>query len=412
MVSSPGNHSPDALWPILHAFLAWLEKTGYESYDPYDLWSTRFGVQARRLYYANTWLGLPFIAPVILLDTLIPSSRSLFVKKQRFAIADAHLALAFLNLYQTTGEEHYRLKATDLCDDMLQTSATGYHGHGWGYPFDWQACDRFMPRNTPFSTTTPYCFEAFLSLFNTTQDTRYLQVAESITRFLCEDLNDTPTSETAAACSYSPIDRLKIVNASAYRAFVLFEASASTGIGDCRPQAQRNLNFVLQSQREDGSWLYAMDSPAEAFIDHFHTCFVLKNLYKLNRHLHSIEVEQAIHRGYAYYRRELFDTDGMPKSFAIEPRTQIARLELYNVAEAIALGVLLQQEIPDAFEVAVQLASQVGQHYQLRDGHFVTRVYVGGLKHTLPFIRWSQAQLFYALTTLLVAVAAKEKSVT
>jgi hypothetical protein len=36
----------------------------------------------------------------------------------------------------------------------------------------------------------------------------------------------------------------------------------------------------------------------------------------------------------------------------------------------------------------------------------VTRVYLGGIKHTVPFIRWPQSQLFLALTNLLLASVA------
>ena len=46
--------------------------------------------------------------------------------------------------------------------------------------------------------------------------------------------------------------------------------------------AERNLNFVLRSQQADGSWYYAADGVRD-FVDHFHTCFVLKALAKIER---------------------------------------------------------------------------------------------------------------------------------
>ena len=83
---------------------------------------------------------------------------------------------------------------------------------------------------------------------------------------------------------------------------------------------------------------------------------------------------------------------------------------MYNMAEAITLGVLLRNEIPEGFTLARQLAGRLITKYQLADGHFVTRIYRGGIKHTLPFLRWPQAQLFYALTSLLVAEEEKEEA--
>jgi hypothetical protein len=193
------------------------------------------------------------------------------------------------------------------------------------------------------------------------------------------------------------------VNASAYRAFVLFEASRRFGVDEYRRIAARNLAFVLESQREDGAWLYGLNSPPEAFIDHFHTCFVLKNLVKINRALESPDVAEAIERGWRFYRRALFDADDIPKSFAVEPRLQLARVETYDFAEAISLATLLATSFADAAPLAQRLAARLVHEYQLADGHFVTRTFRGGVRHTKAFLRWPQSQVFLAITNLLAA---------
>jgi hypothetical protein len=81
------------------------------------------------------------------------------------------------------------------------------------------------------------------------------------------------------------------------------------------------------------------------------------------------------------------------------------RLEMYNMAEAVTLGVLLRDLIPEAFSMAQELGRRIVERHQLEDGHFVTREYRGGRTHRLAFLRWPQAQLFYALTNLLAATA-------
>jgi hypothetical protein len=78
---------------------------------------------------------------------------------------------------------------------------------------------------------------------------------------------------------------------------------------------------------------------------------------------------------------------------------------MYDMAEAISLGVLLRNEIPEAFALAEKLAGRQMRSHQLPAGYFVTRVYLGGIRHTLPFLRWPQSQLFFALTSLLLALA-------
>src|SRR5687768_11004726 len=149
-------------------FAAWLEGTQGESYDPYDLWGTRYGLFSRRLYYAKHPLGLPLVAPLLLAEILCPSVRKLLVRKKRFATADAQLALAFLNLHEITGEAKFLARAEEFGAHLLRTSIPGYSGYCWGYPFDWQNNHGLWKRDTPFITATPYAFEAFLRLYDVT----------------------------------------------------------------------------------------------------------------------------------------------------------------------------------------------------------------------------------------------------
>ena len=73
-----------------------------------------------------------------------------------------------------------------------------------------------------------------------------------------------------------------VVNASAYRAAMLTSASRVFDSEEYWEIAERNLWFVLESQNDDGSWPYAKDG-VRNFVDHFHTCFVMKALAKIHR---------------------------------------------------------------------------------------------------------------------------------
>lgn len=410
----------------VNRFCAWLAHSGGASYDPYDVLGTRYGRWARRLYYRKHPLGVVTTAPLILMEVIWPGLRALFVGKDRFPTADAQLSLAFMNLYEARQEQSngdtsahsnqdrsplsWLTKANDLANELLKQSVPGYSGLCWGYPFDWQHVNGLMRKGTPHITATPYCYEVFTRLFDLTGEKHYLEVARSIAAFVFHDLKDTPTGPDAAASSYTPHDHSKVINASAYRAFVLFDAAQRFHEETYRAKAEKNLQFILHAQRPDGSWLYAIDSLSEAFIDHFHTCFVLKNLYKINRHLQSDDVKRAVQNGYSYYRRALFDGEDNPRTYAVAPRVEIVRLEMYNVAEAITLGTLLRIDIPEAFALAKRLAARLITQYQLPSGHWVTRIYRGGIRHTVPFLRWPQSQLFLAVTNLLLALEQREQT--
>jgi hypothetical protein len=425
--TSSGNRLPGGvgcnsseLWGSALKFANWLDASGYASYDGYDFMGSPYGRAAKRLYYQKNPLGYVLTAQVVGMEILCPSMRALFVKKQRYVTAEGQLVMAFLNLYEaarnrqgerlasTNGQQEQSAaswldKAKNLGDELPAQSVPGFHGMCWGYPIDWQSMNGFIPKGTPVITSTPYAYEAFALLYDATGDPRYLELARSVATFVSQDLNDTPMGENAAASSYTPYDHGKVVNANAYRAFVLIDAAERFQDEKLLAQGVKNVNFILQSQDPEGSWLYAIDNPKEAFIDHFHTCFVMKNLHKINRHLQREDVREAVIRGYHWYRKALFDQHDNPKTYAIAPRMEIVRLEMYNIAEAITLGVLLRDEIPEAFALAATLGERLVRQYQLPAGHWITRIYKGGWRHTFPYLRWPQAQLFYALTNLLLA---------
>lgn len=399
-----GKGEKRVLREAIAAFESWLQSNGHSSFDPYDVWGTRYGLTARRLYYANYLLGMPLVAPLLLMEICCPAWRRAFVKPDRYATADAQLLLAFLNLYAQARDKQYLDKARQLGEEMAEYSIPGYSGLCWGYPFDWQHQGGMWGKNIPFITCTPYCYEAYCRLHDATGEDRFREMAGSIASFVFHDLRDMPTGPGAAAASYSPHDESQVINASAYRAWVLFDAARRFARPDFLEKAEQNLNFVCQTQRPDGSWFYAAYA-AGKFIDHFHTCFVLKNLFKISAMENRSDLMAVIRKGYDFYRRNLFDADGMPKPFAVKPRTRIVRLEMYDFAEAITLGTLLRAEIPEAYGHAQELAEVLCRDYQLSDGHFVTRVYVGGIRHTFPFLRWPQSQLFLALTNLDAAMS-------
>jgi hypothetical protein len=126
-LSDTNPHLP--LRQSIDAFAQWLAAHGYASYDPYDIWGTGYGLNARRLYYRGHPLGVLLIAPILLMEMLCPVLRGLFVAKARCATADAQLILAFLNLYSITGEQEWLRKATELSREMLSYHVPGYRDY-------------------------------------------------------------------------------------------------------------------------------------------------------------------------------------------------------------------------------------------------------------------------------------------
>jgi uncharacterized protein YyaL (SSP411 family) len=389
-------------------FVDWLDRHGEVSHDHQSFFASDLGRAAKALYYRRPIMGKLAVAPMIFSEAFVPSARRLFFKAQRFPIADAHYAMGFAFLAQTLGEEKYYRRAAHFLEILQKSRAPGYDEYCWGYPFHWETRRGTLRANTPFITTLPYAYEAFLQVYQIDRDRKWLAIMESIAKHAHEDYHDFVTSEDASSCSYNPgpADSGGVINASAYRAFLLTRAGLDFSREDYRRIAERNLNFVLQSQNEDGSWYYSSDGERD-FVDHFHTCFVLKALAKMEALTGNPRCTEAIRRGVKYYVENLFDDQGLPKPFSRRPRLTVYRRELYDYAECINVGVLLEGRFAELDRIVGGVIEMRG--WQKPDGSFRSRQLLLGWDNT-PMHRWAQSQLFRSLCFFLCHSAGDVKS--
>jgi hypothetical protein len=376
-------------------FVEWLDRYGETSYDHQSFFASDLGRRAKALYYTNPPLGTLAVSPMIFCEAFLPPARKLFWKPQRFPIADAHYAMGFAFLSQVYGKEQYYRRAIHFLDVLKETRSSGYEHYCWGYPFNWETRRGTMREGTPLITTVPYVYEAFRQVYQSDRKQEWRDAMRSIAEHACLDYHDFETSANASTCSYNPDpgDPGGVINASAYRAFLLTQAGMDFAEERYLAVAQRNLNFVLQSQNSDGSWYYSIDGERD-FVDHFHTCFVLKALTKIEGLTGNQECTTAIERGVAYYLRNLFDEEGLPKPFSRRPRFTVYRRELYDYAECINLAVLLRGRFPELDDTLSRLVTLNG--WQKTDGSFRARQLLFGWDNT-PMHRWAQSQMFRSL---------------
>jgi squalene cyclase len=257
-----------------------------------------------------------------------------------------------------------------------------------------------MAKGTPLITTTPYAYEAFSAVYAIDRNRRWLEIMQSIAEHALRDIKDRAISEDAATAGYNPLDQQGgVVNASAYRAFLLTAAAIQFDRPDYRRAGERNLNFVLRCQQPNGSWFYAADGVRD-FVDHFHTCFVLKALAKIEKLAPQAACSRAIEAGVEYYVNNLFDDAGLPKPFTKAPRLTVYRRELYDCAECINLGVLLRGRAKVLDERLASTVDEIPANWQKADGSFRARRLILGWDN-VPMHRWAQAQMFRSLCYLL-----------
>ena len=431
-------------------FVRWLDAYGESSWDHQSFFAGPIGRRAKALYYRNSTIGSVAVGPMIVCEAFFPSARKLFHRPIRFPIADAHYAMGFAFLHELASDRRHLQHAIHFLNELIASRCSGFKEYSWGYPFDWVTRNGVIKEGTPLITTTPYCYEAFLQVYqmldsevtdqksedsgsqgaNSTAGGRedlsnrsreagnsvsvktersdvtsdllpkYKRILESIARHAATDIKDFQTSENASSCSYTPYDKGGVINSAAYRAFLLTSASQVLGNDNYRQIAERNLNFVLENQNSNGSWYYAVDGVRD-FVDHYHTCFVMKALAKIHKLTGESRYLEALSKGVDYYLDNLFADDGLPKPFSKAPRLTVYKRELYDCAECINLCVLLRNRFPQLNETLEIVMRGILKDWIKADGSFRSRRLHFGWDN-VPMHRWGQSQMFRALAFYLL----------
>jgi hypothetical protein len=394
---------------VLFRFTEWLNAYGEKSWDYQSFFAGPLGGRAKALYYSHGLVGTAAVAPMIFCEAFLPAARRLFHHRIRFPIADAHYAMGFAFLYEATGDFAQLENAVHFLTELKKSRCPQFKEYCWGYPFNWVTRNGVIAAQTPLITTTPYAYEAFLQVAELLEsdvrcqmsDVRqdllleYKQILESIARHAAVDIKDFKTSENASSCSYTPFDKGGVINAAAYRAFLLTSASRFFSSDDYWKTAERNLNFVLEAQNPDGSWFYAVDGVRD-FVDHYHTCFVMKALAKIHAMTRHQETLESLRKGIDYYLNNLFAEDGLPKPFSKAPRLTVYKRELYDCAECINLCLLLRDRFPQLETTLETVVAGILEDWVKPDGSFRSRrLHLGW--DNVPMHRWGQAQMFRSL---------------
>jgi hypothetical protein len=261
----------------------------------------------------------------------------------------------------------------------------------WGYPFDWQSRVFFAPRGTPNVVCTVFAGHAYLDWYERTGSEFVLKMAMSSCRFILDRLNRT--KERDGDCfSYTPLDRSRVHNVNLLAAEFLARTFTKTGIDEYREAAVRATRFTLGRQRRDGSWPYG-EARSQSWIDSFHTGFVLVSLKHLSEYLKVEGWKKALFAGYEFYEKRFFLADGTPGYYhdGLHPH------DVHSAAQGVITFVEMTDLMPNARTMASQVVRWAIENLQSPTGFFYFqrhRFYT--IK--IPYMRWAQAWMLYALS--------------
>ncbi|RRQ47955.1 hypothetical protein DZC72_09415 [Maribacter algicola] len=366
-------------------------------YDPYDIWMTGIGIQIKSLFNKNKYVGLLPAAALTLYDHFINNNARLFYKKREYPTARAMAALTLFNIYKIEKKDEYLEFGKRHVDWLIEHSCKGYAGLCWGLGFKWAVGEGLdYNENTPFSTHTPYALEAIHAYIQITNDSEYIQHIESIFTFYENDIKVLFEDSDEMATSYGPAKDRLVTNAVSYTmyAYAIFLGYFPDKKEIIKKRIGKLYNFIKNSQRNDGSWLYSPEDK-NSFIDCFHSCFVLKNIYKTHKILPLKDAQKTMAMGYDYLKLNFYDSkDGLFKRFSLSNKPSIIKYDLYDNAEFLHFAVLFGDH-----DFAKKLATSIGVKFRKGDDIYSV-IDTFNFRKNKNTLRWAKMPYLYALSAL------------
>ncbi len=364
--------------------IAYLESQNYRGIDPYDaLNSPLLNALGRRNRYVGIALTQIF-------------RRSPFNVRPLFGITPGYnpkamgLFLAsFVRRYAALHEPRDLERAHFFANWLNENKCANVCGASWGYHFDWANRGFFAPRGTPTLVNTAFIADALCDYAKICNATWAFDAARGACEFILRALNRFENA--AGICfSYTPLDTRYVHNANLLGAALLARVGIQTGERELIATAKRAAAFTVHAQEADGSWKYGMSS-RDAWMDNFHTGFVLRALADVIERLECSEWENALARGYAYWQKNFFRADGAPKYY---PHS-VYPIDAHSVAEAALLSLRMRTRDENAASFAARELVWGIEHFQNAHGFFYYQI-LPRYVNRIPYIRWSNAWMLRA----------------
>jgi polysaccharide biosynthesis protein VpsJ len=268
---------------------------------------------------------------------------------------------------------------------------------GWGYHFETQTRNIRYPADMPNAIATSFVIDALVDAHHATGEGRCAELALSARPFLLS-LRHNSSAGPYFAYVEPGSDLVHNANLLVCGALARLHAlDAEDGVAEAVCEAAQT---TIAQQRPDGLWLYA-DAPNMAWIDNFHTAYVLQGLSEIETAFGVGSV--ALERGARAWLDRFIETDGWARYF------HDRHLPLETHCCASAIDVLCQpgvaRHISDSRSVAQRiLECAIRELWLPGAGRFAFRVSGRGLNRR-EFMRWTNAPMFRALCRLVSAQA-------
>jgi len=368
----------------------YVENESFKGYDPFDGLNSRL-FQSVPLLKNNKWIRLAWLQ--FFKRSPINFRPLVGIKKDYNPKGLGLFLLGYINLYNRNPEAEHLEKIKFLSEKILLLQSEGYSGACWGYHFDWQARAFFQPKFTPTVVATSFIVEALLSAYDLLKDEKLLQIAVSAKEFIVNDLNKSFDKDGDYTLSYSPLDKTQVFNAGLLGAKTLCLIYERTQEKYLLDEARKIVNYTAKNQQKNGAWAYGT-LPFHQWIDSFHTGYNLEAIQVFQDISGDKSFENHLKKGLDYYLNNFFTAEGIPKYY----NDKIYPVDVHAPAQLI-VTLNKMNKLRENESLVKKVLIWTIKNMQSKKGYFFyqkNRFYT----NKIPYIRWTQAWMFYAMSLL------------
>ena len=369
----------------------WVENHKYRGYEPFD------GL--------SSWLR-PLTFGSLFLDRILMQSvrqspfnlRPLLgIKPLDSTIGRGYMVSGYLIMLKTTGDKEYKYKARNCLEWLIENKSPDYEEFSWGKHFDFASRGGRYPKFEPITIWTCLIGMAFIEAYEALGENRYLDIAESICRWII-DLGRNET-ETGICLSYTGSKDISTIhNHNMMAAAVLARTGKYTKNAEYFDLAKSVMEYSCSRQLPDGSWYYGEEEKFH-WVDNFHTGY---NLDSLKYYIESTEdntYEDNMKKGLEFYMSYFFEESGRPKYY----HNRTYPVDSQCIAQSIDTLANFSDIDSSALGLSLKVANWSIDNMQDKKGFFYYRQYPF-IKAKTPMMHWAQATTYRALSLLLLRV--------
>jgi hypothetical protein len=369
---------------------SYIESENFKGYDPYDTLNSPWPFH---------WLGKwgPILAIQFQKRNPFNIRKLLGIKKDYNPKAMGLFLHAYSLQYQQKKDEAILQQMEFLFNWLLENKTKGYDEYCWGYNFDWASPVKFLKKYSPTIVVSGFVAKGIFEYYQATQNQKAVEVLKSIGNFAEKELAWTK-NEDGYCVSYSTKEVDCCYNANMLGAELYARLHSITNEYKYKELACKMTDFTIAHQQKNGSWNYSIDiktGKERTQID-FHQGYVLDSIHYVIKYCGENEgYKNSLEKGAIFYSKQQFKPNGqslfrLPKKHPVEIHNQsqgiitLTRLAYLNTQYAIFAEVIAQWTT---------------ENMQSKKGYFYYKKYPMYTIKT-PFMRWSQAWIFLALTEL------------